>query len=183
MESKKQHTVTRNLCWIALCVAINLVGSKIAYYARIPIYLDSIGTILGSALLGPFWGILASTVAGLVSGVMGDMYAIYFLPGAMFTGLFAGLVMHNKKNTLLNGIWKAAVISVPCSIVIAIINYYLFGGVSSSSSSYNVLLISRSGILSLSQSITVVQLITDYLDKLVAVSLVVLTLPKVKKAL
>ena len=177
-----QKTVTRNTCIVGLCVAINLVGSKLAYYAHIPIYLDSIGTILGSALLGPFWGILASTVAGLVSGVLGDMYAIYFLPGAMFTGLFAGLVLHNKKNTISNSFWKSAIISVPCSIVIAIINYYMFRGVSSSSSSIIVQVLSHIG-MPLSWSVMIVQLITEYLDKLLAVVLVVLSMPKIRRSI
>ena len=176
-----QKTVTRNTCIVGLCVAINLAGSKLAYYAHIPIYLDSIGTILGSALLGPFWGILASTVAGLVSGVLGDMYAIYFLPGAMFTGLFAGLVLHNKKNTIPNSFWKSAVIAVPCGVVIATINYYMFGGVSSSSSSIIVQVLSHIG-MPLSWSVMIVQLITEYLDKLVAVTLVVLSMPKIRRA-
>lgn len=177
-----QKTATRNVCIVSLCVAINLVGSKIAYFARIPIYLDSIGTILGSTILGPIWGILTSIVAGLVSGVLGDMYAIYFLPGAMFTGLFAGLVLHNKKNTIPNSFWKSAIISVPCSIVIAIINYYMFGGISSSSSSIIVQILSHVG-LPLSWSVMIVQLITDYLDKLVAVVLVVLSLPKIRRSI
>ena len=170
MNETKRFSV-RYLTFIALCVAINIVGSKIAFYARIPIYLDSIGTILCSAVLGPVYGIVGAIAGGLISGVMGDIYAIYFLPGAICTGLVAGLVLYNRKKTMLCGIWKAFLISFPCSVVIALINAKLFGGVTSSSSDIFTQLFYRLGV-SLELSCFITQIFTDYADKLVAVLLI-----------
>ena len=44
---------TRVLTVMALCIGINYIGGTIALWLRLPIYLDSIGTIFAGALLGP----------------------------------------------------------------------------------------------------------------------------------
>lgn len=43
---------TQHLTILALAIALNYVGANIALFLRLPIYLDSIGTILAGALLG-----------------------------------------------------------------------------------------------------------------------------------
>lgn len=43
---------------IAFSVALNYLGSTIALLLRLPIYLDSVGTIFTGALLGPLFGAL-----------------------------------------------------------------------------------------------------------------------------
>ena len=43
----KNKVTAYHLCVIAFCVVINIVGGQIALFARLPIYLDSIGTVAG----------------------------------------------------------------------------------------------------------------------------------------
>ena len=38
------------LCFLALAAVLNLVGANLALALRLPIYLDSMGTMLGAAL-------------------------------------------------------------------------------------------------------------------------------------
>ena len=40
------------LCFLALAAVLNLVGANLALALRLPVYLDSMGTMLGAALLG-----------------------------------------------------------------------------------------------------------------------------------
>ena len=54
----KKLTVVQ-VCFIALSAVINIIGGNLALVLRLPIYLDSIGTFLASALLGPVGGVLA----------------------------------------------------------------------------------------------------------------------------
>lgn len=42
------------ICLVALAVGINIAGGQIALLLKLPVYLDSIGTILTGALLGPW---------------------------------------------------------------------------------------------------------------------------------
>lgn len=50
---KRGFPVTIKITVTAFCTAINIVGAYVALALRLPIYLDSIGTILDSVLLGP----------------------------------------------------------------------------------------------------------------------------------
>ena len=50
------------LCFLALAAVLNLVGANLALALRLPIYLDSMGTMLGAALLGPVYGMLPGAV-------------------------------------------------------------------------------------------------------------------------
>ena len=52
----ESRMATRVLTMMALCIGINYVGGTIALWLRLPVYLDSIGTIFAGALLGPIPG-------------------------------------------------------------------------------------------------------------------------------
>jgi len=88
---------TRVIALIPVAIAINIVlGATVQQALKLPIYLDSIGTILVGVLAGP--------LAGLVTGVLSNLIWGYLLPAPIGTttigpfaivagviGLFAGL--------------------------------------------------------------------------------------------
>ncbi len=43
---------------MALCIALNVVGANIALMLKLPLYLDSMGTVLAAAVFGPVGGLL-----------------------------------------------------------------------------------------------------------------------------
>lgn len=155
----------------AFCIALNIVGSYLALLLRLPIYLDSIGTILAGALMGPWYGLAAAVGNGLISGVLTDVYSLYFLPVGAVTGLMAGLLF---RKGILKG-WKvipgSLVLTVPGTVLSASISAFLFGGVTSSGSSLLVQLFHHLG-LNLVASAFAVQIVTDYADRLISVLLV-----------
>ena len=53
---KKGKSGTMRLTMAAFCVTLNFVGAYIALCLKLPVYLDSIGTILAGAVLGPMQG-------------------------------------------------------------------------------------------------------------------------------
>lgn len=83
---------TNKLCILALCSVINLIGGQIALLLRLPIYLDSFGTVFAAAVMGPFYGMIPGIVSNLIGGVTTDIYALYYLPVQMITGCMAGFV-------------------------------------------------------------------------------------------
>ena len=64
---------TLKLTTLALCGVINILGGTIALLLRLPVYLDSIGTVLAAALFGPAAGL----VPGLISGLMSMRFTIF----------------------------------------------------------------------------------------------------------
>ena len=85
----------RNLTLVAMGISLNVIGALIALTLRLPIYLDSIGTILIACLLGSKYAVMTGVCGSLVSGFTFDPYSIYFAPVQLSTGLLAGL-MYNK---------------------------------------------------------------------------------------
>ena len=77
-ETKKMHAY--QLCFLAMAVGIHLVGGQIALALRLPVYLDSIGTILAGAVLGPWLGMLPNLLSGIIMGMTVDVYSLYFAP-------------------------------------------------------------------------------------------------------
>ncbi len=68
---------TLKLTTLALCGVINILGGTIALLLRLPVYLDSIGTVLAAALFGPAAGLVPGLISGLISGMTSDVYAFY----------------------------------------------------------------------------------------------------------
>jgi energy-coupling factor transport system substrate-specific component len=91
---------TNKLCILALCSVINLIGGQIALLLRLPIYLDSFGTVFAAAVMGPFYGMIPGIVSNLIGGVTTDIYALYYLPD-VWPVLFSG-----KCRLMTEKIWE-----------------------------------------------------------------------------
>ena len=168
MKNNKIKLTTTAVCFLALAAALNLVGGFIALSLRLPIYLDSIGTMLAATLLGPICGMLP----GLVSGFTSDIYALYYIPVQLITGILTGIVFRKMQPRKLQLIPAAALISIPGTVVSSTITAVVFGGITSSGSTILVQLLSHAG-LSMTASVCVVQALTDYADRVLSLMLTV----------
>ena len=183
METKRSGKInTYQICLVAMAVVVNIVGGQIALALHLPIYLDSIGTILTGAVLGPWFGMLPNLLSGIFMGMTVDIYSLYFAPVGMITGIMSGLLLYGKP---VKGGWiflKGLGVTVPGTIVSAVINAVLFGGVTSSGSTVLVQLLARTP-LGLTGSIFAVQFLTDYADRCVSIFAVSVFLPLVAREL
>lgn len=154
---------------IALAIVINIVGSYIALGLHLPIYLDSMGTIMTAILLGPFYGLFPGVLSALVTGMTSDIYALYYMPVGIVLGVMTGFVFQkNKSNKLFV---KSFCISVPASLISACITATVFGGITSSGSTMLVQLLAKTPV-GLTLSCLIVQFFTDYFDRLLSLWLV-----------
>lgn len=97
VESVSRQFGTRTLVLMPLAIAINIVlGAAVGNALKIPIYLDSIGTILVGALAGPIPGALTGLLSNLlwayaVPPPLQNIPAGAFAIVAAVIGLLAGL--------------------------------------------------------------------------------------------
>lgn len=173
---------TAKIAMIAMAICINYIGGQLALALHLPIYLDSIGTILIGAMFGPAFGVLPPMISGILMAFTGDIYSLYFAPVGMILGLTAGFVLKRIHSVGFMLLLSAFLITLPGTIVCAIINAILFGGVTSSGSSAIVAALSHTP-LGLTGAIFVVQIFTDYLDRVISLALVMIVLRKVKPML
>ncbi len=88
---------TRTIVLIPIAVAINIIlGQTVAAALKVPIYLDSIGTILVGVLAGPLAGALTGALANLIwtyilPAPFHSDYAAPFFIVAVEIGLLAGI--------------------------------------------------------------------------------------------
>ena len=170
MSSKSKIKI---MTMVALSVAINIVGSKLALFLHLPIFLDSIGTILAAITLGPLAGGLTALVGGLVNGALGDIYAIYFSISGVLMGVIAGFLFHKKKLSYGSALWKCLIVTLPASALSACIETFLFGGITSAFVTTLIIQALSQTALKLLGSAFLTQAVTDYVDKLFAIMLVI----------
>ena len=166
-----RRTKVLKLSVTALCIALNMIGGTIALWLKLPVYLDSVGTILAGGLLGPLYGGAAGLGRALLCGFTSDVYALYFMPVGAITGLMAGVLFRKSFFRGFKMVLGTAVLTVPGTAVSASISAFLFGGVTSSGSSLLVQLFRHLGF-SLMASAFAVQILTDYADRLISCGLV-----------
>lgn len=162
---------TIKITTIALSVVINIVGAQIALMLKLPVYLDMIGTIFTAAILGPFYGIFPGLLSGLLTGISTDIFSLYFLPVQIITGIMAGLIFKTKWMKNKRVLFGAFLVSIPGTLVASMISAFLFGGVTSSGSSLIVMILRKIGFNEIA-SVFIVQIATDYLDRMIAVAIV-----------
>ena len=161
----------RKMCVIALAIVLNVIGGQIALMLHLPIYLDSIGTIMIAMLYGPGYGMLPPLLYGLVMGFTLDIYSLYFMPVGLMLGLMTGLVPKYFSLKPWRMITGAMLITIPGTIVSSVITAVLFGGITSSGSTVIVQVLNKAG-LGLTASVFIVQILTDYLDRLLSLVVV-----------
>ena len=61
---------TAVLSLMAASIAINIIVGSIAVFLRLPIYLDSIGTVLVGVLAGPWAGALTGLLSNLIWSIL-----------------------------------------------------------------------------------------------------------------
>lgn len=168
---------TIRLTFIGIGIALNIIGAFIALILRLPILLDSIGTILVAFLYGPLYGIVTGVLGSLISGFTYDIYSIYFSPVQIIIGGIVGYLARKDGFKGKKLFCNLLILTIPTGIVGAIIAYYLFDGVTSSGSSYLVQILTFLGF-SKKFIIFLIQFITDYMDKFLAIKLIILVIKK-----
>ncbi|HEY6951932.1 MAG TPA: ECF transporter S component [Bacteroidota bacterium] len=115
--------------FVAFGIALNLTVGQITIALKIPLYLDSIGTILVAVLVGPYAGIIAGSLANIMAAAFGNPTMMFFIPVVIVIGAFTGFLAKRGwfkrwylcvPGGILQGI-LAATVSAPISA-------YLFGG-------------------------------------------------------
>ncbi|AIM25043.1 ECF transporter S component [Melissococcus plutonius] len=156
---------------MALSIALNITLSNLALFLRLPIYLDTIGTILTATIFGPVAGMIVGFSSAFLMGITVDLYSLYFLPVQLCIGFMAGVLLYRKPITWALPL-KAFLITFPGTLLSSFITVWLFGGITSSGSSMIVQLLYGLG-LNQTLSVFIVQVGTDYLDRLFTVSVVI----------
>lgn len=113
---------------IPVAVSINVVGYQLSQILRLPILMDSIGTILSGALCGPVVGMLTGALTTCINGIINPITFAY-IGTSVAIGFVAGLL---SGTGMLGGplrmVLSALLLSVVTTLLSGIVTFYLFGG-------------------------------------------------------
>ena len=137
--TKRMQKDFSTLTWVLIpvAIAINVAVGQIVVTLKLPVYLDSIGTVLVAVVAGPWAGALTGTLSNIIWGATIDPNAFPWFPVAFFIGLVSGLMANAGW---FKSWWKVVVtgfvVALSSAIVSTPIAVYLYGGITASGSSF-----------------------------------------------
>lgn len=159
---------------IPVCLVINIAIGELIGSIGVPLYLDSLGTVLMAALLGPVAGLATGTLSSVVWGFINPA-ALPFAAVSAATGWMAGWAI---QRGVLQSIWRivvsGAIIGIISGMLAAPVAAFVYGGTAGLGTGALVSVFREFGN-SLLASVTMQSLVSDPLDKIVVLFFVALT--------
>jgi energy-coupling factor transport system substrate-specific component len=148
MDRIRREFSTLTLVMIPVAIAINVAIGQLIYSLKLPLYLDSIGTVLVGVLVGPWAGALTGFLANFIWTITG-LYpeAIAWAGVAAIIGALAGVF---REGDWMKVWWKSIVAGLIAGVIAAILSApiaaYVFGGVTGSGTDAIVAMFRAAGL-------------------------------------
>ena len=115
---------------IPVGIGINIIGGLLAQTLKLPIFLDSIGTMLSAVMLGPWLGALTGLLSNVIQGLFTDPVNIPFGIVNAVIGLVVGyLALKRGFEDYITPLLVGLILSILAPVIGTPIAVYLFGGV------------------------------------------------------
>ena len=141
MKNRKVYVTA--FCGVS--VAMNIVLGIITSALGIPLYLDTLGTVLSAAILGPIPGIIVGALSNIITGLIYSVSDIPFCLVNMAVGLVVGLVAKKGKFGIIPAILTGLALSFICPAIGTPIGIYVYGGLNGSFSDVLVMSLVEGG--------------------------------------
>ncbi|MCP1387368.1 ECF transporter S component [Corynebacterium sp. TA-R-1] len=171
----------RTLGLIPIAMIINSVVGEIVGSSGLPLYLDSVGTVLVAALAGPVAGMTTGALNNVVWGLLNPA-ALPFAAGAALIGWLSGEFIHrfhafkNIGTVIIYGL----LLGVVGGMVAAPVAAFVYGGTAGVGTGALVSLFREMGG-SLIASVTTQAFISDPVDKLIVMLVAFFTVKALPK--
>lgn len=163
---RKGDFTTTTWVLIPVAIAINVVVGQIVLVLRLPVFLDSIGTVLVGVVAGPWAGALTGALSNIIWGLAVAPDLLPWFPVAAAIGFTAGVLANlGLFRTWPKVILTGFIISLVAAVVGTPIAVYLFGGITGSGSSLITAFLLQTG-RDLFTSVLSTQFIVEPIDKI-----------------
>lgn len=128
-QIETQQTKMVSLTFIPLAIALNIGIGALVKALNLPLYLDSIGTIIATILLGWKRGAIVGVVGFILTSIFFNPFAVYFIGTQIVIALYVDFV---GKRGWFSNIFKSVFSGIGLGIVAAIVSapviIWAFGG-------------------------------------------------------
>lgn len=120
---------TLTIVLIPVAVGINYIGKLFAAALKLPLWLDSIGTVLSGMLAGPWIGAISGAVNNIVFGITADPISFWYLITSIAIGLVVGyLAFTGWINTFGRAVVLGLIVALVAAVVSTPLNVILWEG-------------------------------------------------------
>lgn len=168
----KKHTIKEDFSMLAILtipvgVAVNVVGGQLASLLKLPMYLDTIGTIFTAIIAGPWVGAVTGLLTNIVTGILNPVN-FWFIHVNIIAGLVTGALARKGWFAVW---WKGLIATIIMALVTTIASappvVYVYGGVTGSGTSLITAVLMASG-QSIWASVLSVEIIWTTLDRIIS---------------
>jgi PAS domain S-box-containing protein len=160
----------RSIILVLAAIILNIaLGHWVRFTMEWPLYLDSIGTILVGALLGPLPGAATGAISNVIwYGLSGDIAVLPYAIVAAFIGWAAGFAASYKAfERFPTAVLAGLLVGFGAAILAAPITAYVFGGATGGGGDYLTSYLAAAGA-NLLQAATIQGFLSDPLDKMIS---------------
>ncbi|MDR7329057.1 ECF transporter S component [Corynebacterium guangdongense] len=170
----------RTIGLIPVALVLNIVIGQVVGSVGLPLYLDTVGTVLVAALAGPLAGLTTGALSSVVWGLFNPA-ALPFAAGSALAGLLAGwAIRHGAFRNILRAILAGLLLGLVTGAIAAPVAAFVYGGTAGVGTGAVVSLLREMGN-SLIGSVTLQSFISDPLDKAIVMVIVFLTVRALPK--
>lgn len=143
MNKKISKTTLLMICGLA--IALNIVLGIITSALKLPLYLDTIGTVFVAIYFGPWYGAAVGGLTNLLSSMLTNPQAIPFMIVSIVIGLVVGFVFRKVKVSFLSSLIIGLALSIIAPLIGTPIGIYVYGGLTGTVSDIAVMWLKQSG--------------------------------------
>jgi energy-coupling factor transport system substrate-specific component len=160
MRSQK----TRLLVFSALAIAANIVLGVLTSNLKLPLYLDTIGTVFIAVFAGPWYGAAVGGLTNLLTGILFNVKDIPFLLVNVAVGIIVGLIAKKFSFSFIVALLTGLLLSVVAPLIGTPIGIWVYGGLTGTGMDFLFLWLRESGN-SIFASSFIPKVINNVLDK------------------
>lgn len=166
---------------LAICIAVNIILSTLIQTLNIPLlFLDTVGTILGSIVLGPFFGALIGGCSNIILGIISNPTNISYAFANIALGFIVGFVSKKRRFDYKQACVVGLILAIICPLISTPVSLYLYENVYSNGSDLLLRIISQSSKIIFSGAF-IPRLVSNMFDKILSCLFVALILKKLSQ--
>lgn len=128
MKSTKDFKDYQIILLVVISVMINYIGKDIATVNNLPVWLDSVGTILSAYYLGPVCGAIVGATVNIMYGLKDSVVFAYMIVNIL-TGVIVGIAsVKNRFKNIFQVITVGSLVAILSTLFSAPLNYFLYHG-------------------------------------------------------
>ncbi len=180
MESRKNYKI---VLFVIIMIMINYYGKVFAYRFSLPVWFDSLGTVLTAYICDPFCGAVVGMAGNIMYGIQDPLSYLYALTSVSI-GVIVGICARKKMFDTVFGTLSVSVIVTLFSVIISTpINIIINDGMIGNMWGDGVISYLRERDLDIILSSAIGEFYVDFLDKVITLMILyfMIRLAKVRR--